>query len=215
MHMTTVRLWTVGLVLLSFTVGVLLYARLPAMLASHWDGRGQVDGYMGRFWGVFFLPVALAGIAGLLLAIPSIDPLEANIARFRTQYDRFVLLTVGFLFYLHLLTLLWNLGVQMHLLQMLAPAAAALFYAVGALMQHARRNYFVGIRTPWTLSSDEVWDRTHRAAGTWFRWAGLVALGGVLWPDYGLLFIIVPVMVAAIYSTVYSYREFRRLTKET
>ncbi len=89
-----------------------------------------------------------------------------------------------------------------------------LFYAIGALMQHAKRNYFIGIRTPWTLSSDEVWDRTHKAAGKWFRLAGLAALGGVLWPDLAVVFVIVPVMVAALYSTVYSYLEYRRLSKE-
>ena len=212
--MTTSRLLIVGLVLLSFAVGVFLYPRMPAMVASHWNDRGQVDGYMSRFWGVFFLPMTLVGLVCLFLAIPSIDPLKANIARFRMHYDAFVLLTVGFFFYLHFLTLLWNLGMQMHLLQMLAPAIAVLFYAIGGLLQHAQRNYFIGIRTPWTLSSDEVWDRTHKAAGKWFKWAGLAALGGVLWPDLGVVFIIVPVMVAALYSTVYSYAEYRRLSKE-
>jgi uncharacterized membrane protein len=204
----------VGLVLLSLAVGVLLYPIMPATMASHWNDHGQVDGYTSRFWGVFFLPMTLVGMACLLLVIPNIDPLKANIARFRTHYDAFVLLTMGFLFYLHLLTLLWNLGVQMHLQQMLAPAIAVLFYAIGALMQHAKRNYFIGIRTPWTLSSDEVWDRTHKAAGKWFRLAGLAALGGVLWPDLAVVFVIMPVMVAALYSTVYSYLEYRRLSKE-
>ncbi len=212
--MTTARLLTLGLVLLSFAVGVFLYPRMPATVASHWNDRGQVDGYMPRLWGVFFLPMTLVGLACLFLAIPSIDPLKANVARFRTYYDAFVLLTVGFFFYLHLLTLLWNLGVRMHLLQMLAPAIAILFYAIGALMQHAQRNYFIGIRTPWTLASDEVWDRTHKAASKWFKVAGLAALGGVMWPDLGVLFIIVPVMGAALYSTVYSYSEYRRLSKE-
>lgn len=217
MHMTTSRLWILGLVLLSFAVGVLFYPRLPAMVASHWDERGQVDGYTPRFWGVFLLPITIAGLACLLLAIPSIDPLKANIARFRAQYDSFVLLVVGYFFYLHLLTLLWNLGVRMprSVLQMLAPAVAVLFYAMGVLVQHARRNYFIGIRTPWTLSSDEVWDRTHQAAGKWFKWAGLGALGGVLWPDLGLAFIVLPVAAVALYSIVYSYVEYRRLSKET
>lgn len=214
MHVTTSRLWIVGLILLSFAVGVFLYPRMPTTMASHWDVRGQVDGYVSRLWGVFFLPMTLVGLACLFMAIPSIDPLKANIARFRTHYDAFVLLTVGFFFYLHLLTLLWNLGVQMHLLQMLAPAIAVLFYAIGALMPYVQRNYFIGIRTPWTLASDEVWERTHKAAGKWFKWAGLVALGGVLWSDLGVVFIIVPVVAAALCATVYSYSQYRSLNKE-
>lgn len=215
MQMTTSRWCILGLVLLSFAASIVLYPRLPARVASHWDARGQVDGYTSRFWGVFLLPATLVGLAGLLLAIPAIDPLKANIARFRTQYDTFALLVMGFFVYLHLLTLLWNLGVRLVLLQMLAPAIALLFYAIGVLLQHARRNYFIGIRTPWTLSSDEVWDRTHRAAGKWFQWAGLAALGGVLWPDLGLLFLLLPMVAAALYSMVYSYREYQRLNKET
>jgi len=214
MHLSHSRFLILGLILLSFVVGAFFYPRMPAMMASHWDEHGQVDGYTPRFWGVFLFPLALVGFAGLLLALPGIDPLKHNIARFRAQYEAFVLLTVGFLAYLYLLTLLWNLGIQMHLLQMLAPASAVLFYAIGALMQHTRRNYFIGIRTPWTLSSDQVWDRTHQVAGKWFRWAALAALGGLLWPDLGIAFVLVPVLVAALCSTVYSYLEFRRLNKE-
>ena len=97
----------------------------------------------------------------LFVAIPRIDPLKANIEKFRTFYDRFVVLFMVFFFYFYLLTILWNMGVQYNFNQVLAPAFGGLFYYIGVMIEHAKRNWFVGIKTPWTLSSENVWDKTH------------------------------------------------------
>lgn len=200
-----------AIVLLAFVVGILVYPRMPEQMASHWNAQGQVDGYMSRFWGVFFLPLMLVVLASLLLLLPKIDPLRRNIEQFRAQYERFVVLALGFFLYVHLFTLAANLGWKMQIMRVLAPGMAILFYGAGVLVEHAKRNYFIGIRTPWTLASEEVWNRTHRVGGRWFKVAGLLALGGALWPQWGIYFIIVPVLLVALYTVVYSYLEYRRI----
>jgi uncharacterized membrane protein len=85
-----------------------------------------------------------------------------------------------------------------------------LFIYIGFLLEHAEQNWFVGIRTPWTLSSDTVWKKTHRKGAMLFKMSGVVSMIGTLAGIYAWLFILFPVIAAAVYTVVYSYVEFRR-----
>lgn len=205
--MRKTTLIALGLILLSLAAGLLLYPLLPDRVASHWDIRGEADGYGPKMF-VFFLPALSAIILGFFLLIPKIDPLGKNIEGFRKYYDLFILSFIGFMSYLFLLTILWNTGYTFNMSQMLAPAFGVLFYCLGIALGNAKKNWFVGIRTPWTLSSDIVWHKTHKIGGKLFKAAGAVAFLGVLLPAYALLFIIVPVIAVALYTVVYSYVEF-------
>ncbi|MGC8787971.1 MAG: SdpI family protein [Anaerolineae bacterium] len=209
--MKATRIAIVAIILLAFAAGISVYSKMPERMASHWNAQGEVDGYMPRFWGVFFLPFTLVGLAVLLLLLPRIDPLHKNIAQFQAQYERFVVLALTFFLYVYLFTLAANLGWKVDIVRVLAPGMAILFYGVGVLVEHAKRNYFIGIRTPWTLASEEVWNRTHRVGGKWFKIAGLLALGGVVWPQWGIWFIMVPVLLVALYTMVYSYLEYQKV----
>jgi len=204
------ELIAIGIVIILFVVGIYMYPQLPDTIASHWNAQGQVNGYMSKFWGLFLFPIISVGLVLLFVAIPRIDPLKANIEKFRTFYDRFVILFMVFFFYFYLLTILWNMGVQYNFNQVLAPAFGGLFYYIGVMMEHAKRNWFVGIRTPWTLSSENVWDKTHAIGAKLFKIVGVVALLGVLFPNYTIFFVLVPVLVVAGYLIVYSYVAYQR-----
>jgi uncharacterized membrane protein len=207
--------WVVlAIVMLSFVLGFLFQDRMPAQMASHWNVRNEVDGYMSRFWGLFFAPMILAGLYLLFLAIPRTDPLKRNIETFRTVFDGFILLLFLFLLYVYLLTIAWNLGRRFLMIRFLAPGFAVLFFFAGVLLERSKRNMFVGIRTPWTLASDRVWDRTHRLGGTLFKIAGVLSLGGIVFPSHALWFVLAPVLLAAIVATVYSYREHVKESSE-
>lgn len=204
------ELIAVGIVVILFAVGIYMYARLPDTIASHWDAQGQVNGYTPKFNGLFLLPLISAGLVLLFIAIPRIDPLKANIERFRPFYDRFVVLFMVFFFYLYLLTILWNIGIRYNVGQVLAPAFGGFFYYIGVVIEHAKQNWFVGIRTPWTLSSESVWDMTHAIGAKLFKIAGVIALLGVLLPSYALFFVLIPVLVVAGYLIIYSYFAYQR-----
>ena len=90
------------------------------------------------------------------------------------------------------------------------PAFAILFYLAGDLIGKSKRNYFIGIRTPWTLSSDEVWDKTHKLGGKLFKTAGVASLAGLLFPKIAFYFVIIPVLLFAIISVAYSYIIWRK-----
>ncbi len=202
-----------AMALLCFAIGAYAYAWMPEQVASHWNALGEVDGYMAKPWGVFLLPAVFLCLFLIFAVWPRIDPLRANIRKFIGQLDNLMLVVGAFFFYIYALTLLWNLGATFNMSQLLAPAFAALFFYVGILIENAKRNWFVGIRTPWTLSSDRVWNRTHAFGGKLFKAAGLIALLGLLVPQYAILLVLAPILVAALASAAYSYFEYGRLHK--
>jgi uncharacterized membrane protein len=191
-----------------------VYARLPETMASHWDVNDQVNGTMSRFWGAFLMPLLALAMLGLFLVIPSIDPLKANIAKFRGTFNAFIALIMAFLLYVHVLTVLWNLGVQsFRMSTALLPGIGLIFIFAGVLMRKAKRNFFIGIRTPWTLSSDRVWDQTHSVGSVLFIISGVLALLGAFMPGHVTWWLLAPVMASSLFLVVYSYVLWREETK--
>lgn len=201
---------SVAVILISAAIGIWLYPQLPDPVASHWNINGEADGFMPRFWGVFLMPIISVLLLALFIAVPAIDPLKANIQKFRGYFDGFIALLMLFLFYISLLVIFWNLGARFNMIQALSPAFAALFFFCGILVSHAERNWFIGIRTPWTLSSERVWKKTHKLGGRLFKASGVLSLLGVILPAYAIFFILAPVLFTAVYAMAYSYFEFRK-----
>ncbi|MFZ3167604.1 MAG: DUF1648 domain-containing protein [Candidatus Methanoperedens sp.] len=203
----------IGIVLLSFAIGIYVFPEMPEKIASHWNAQGEVNGYMSKFWGIFLMPFISVGLFLLFMIIPRIDPHKSNIEKFRKYYDNFILLIIVFLFYIYLLTIFWNMGFRFNMITLLSPAFAILYYYSGVLIENAKMNWFIGIRTPWTLSSEKVWDKTHKIGGKLFKIAGIIAIGGILFQRYAIFFILVPILLAAIYSVVFSYIEYQKEIK--
>ncbi|MDD2646949.1 MAG: DUF1648 domain-containing protein [Patescibacteria group bacterium] len=199
------------IILASIVVGVWAYSRLPSVIATHWNAAGQVDGYMSKFWGIFLTPIIMIFMFILYLVIPKIDPLKTNIASFGKYYNLFWILFEVFLLYIYVLQLGWNFGWQFNFSVMIIPAFAFLWYFLGAFLPKAKRNWFFGIRNPWTLSSDVVWEKTHRLAGAFFKAAALISLIGFFFPSSSIFFVIIPVLAFAIATFIYSYVQFKKL----
>jgi uncharacterized membrane protein len=201
------------IILISFAIGIYFYPQLPDKIASHWNTKGEADGYMSKCWGLFLMPIISLGLFLLFLLIPKIDPLKKNIEKFRKYFDIFVVLIILFLFYVYVLTVFWNTGTRFNMGQMMIPALGILFYYIGILLRHAKRNWFIGIRTPWTLSNEKVWQKTHRIGGKLFKIAGIIAFLGIFFQGLAIWFVLVPVILAAIYTLVYSYFEYQKEIK--
>jgi uncharacterized membrane protein len=196
-------------------VGVALWNRLPDPMASHWDANDQVNGYISRFWGVFLMPLMTTGLVLFFLTIPRIDPLKANIAAFREAFNLFIVLFAGFMTYIYFLTLLWNLGYTgFNMSSAMLPALGVLYFFLGYLLRKAKRNFFIGIRTPWTLSSDHVWDETHRVGSVLFMIAGVLAfLGAFVGGTAAVWFLMAPLLASVLVTLVYSYVLYQREIK--
>jgi uncharacterized membrane protein len=195
--------------------GLLLWNRLPDPMASHWNINDQVDGYISKFWGVFLLPLITLGMLVLFLIIPAIDPLKTNIAQFRESFNLFIIFMMAFLVYLYGLTLAWNLGyTYFRMSGALLPAIGLLFLFIGFLMRQAKRNFFIGIRTPWTLASDSVWDETHRLGALLFMISGALAfLGGFFGGMIAFWLMFIPMIGSTIFLLLYSYVLYRQETR--
>lgn len=203
------------LILAMLLAGVVLLNQMPEQIASHWNAQDQVDGYVSRFWGLFMVPLMSLGLALIFLAIPSIDPLKKNISQFRGYFNAFVVLFLVFMAYVHGLTLWWNLGhTNFKFSGALLPAMGLLFIFVGIMIRNAKRNYFIGIRTPWTLSSDTVWERTHRLGSTLFIAAGVITLLCAFVPGQAFVVMMTSILAAALIPIIYSYLLWRREEKE-
>ena len=198
------------IVLVQILIGVYFYPQMPEQMAIHWNASGVVDGYSSKIWGLFLLPLTSIGLFLLFLAIPRIDPLK-NIGQFGKHYWGLVVSLLAFLLYLDSLVISWNLGlVEFSMFQALAPPIGGLFYYLGVVTENAKRNWFVGIRTPWTLSDENVWDKTHRLGGKLFKVCGLLALFGIISEWFALVLILAPIILVSIYLTTYSYFEYQR-----
>ena len=203
------------LIVAAMLAGLFLWNKLPDQMASHWDVNDQVNGYMSRTWGVFMVPLITLGMFLLFLIIPSIDPLKANIAQFREAFNLFIVLIVAFMLYIHALSLAWNLGYTgFKMSTSMLPAMGLLFIFIGFMLRKAKRNFFIGIRTPWTLSNDRVWDETHRLGSILFMASGVLAfIGGIFGGMTAFWFLFVPLIGSTIFLLAYSYVLYQRETK--
>lgn len=202
------------LIIVVILAGILIWNKLPEQMASHWNEQDQVDGYMSKFWGVFMVPLIMVGLTLLFLAVPHIDPLKKNIISFRGLFNVLIVLFNVFVAYVQALTLAWNLGhTGFRISILMLPAMGLLFIFIGFLIRKAKRNFFIGIRTPWTLSNDRVWDETHRLGSKLFIAAGVITFIGILFPDQAFILLMVSVIAAALISVVYSYLVWRREVK--
>lgn len=202
--------WSFGLVVLSFALTGVLYSRLPDAVPVHWDASGQADGFASKPWGPFALPLTMAGTYLVLLLLPWISPKGFRIDPFRRTYEIVQVSILGFLFLLTGVSLLAAMGLEASMDRVLPAGAGLLIIVMGNFMGKVRKNFFFGIRTPWTLASDEVWLRTHRLGGKLFVLAGVVLLlSGLAGRAEATL--LPSVIVAGVIPAIYSFVIYRRL----
>ncbi len=193
----------------SLLTAILLYPAMPAQMASHWNAAGHVNGYMHKAWALFMMPGISALMLALFLIIPEIAPLKKNIRKFEKYYNEMISLLIAFMYYIYLLTVIYNLGIRFSMTQAIIPAMALLFFYIGIVLKKAKRNYFVGIRTPWTLDSDKVWEKTHRLGGPLFQASAIISLLGMIFPSAAIWFLLVPILGSVILLFFYSYYIWR------
>ena len=198
------------LVLAGFALAVVQYPGLPDPMPSHWNMAGQVDGWMPKFWGVMIFPIVMAVMWLVFLVLPGISPRGFEMDPFTRAWGY---LRVAILAYVLLIgALAMKAAKSQGQISQTAifVGLGVLFVLMGNFLGKVTRNFFVGIRTPWTLANEEVWHRTHRLGGKCFVAAGLfVVASSVLglgpWPIIGVI------LAAPLVPVVYSYVIYRKL----
>jgi uncharacterized membrane protein len=210
MKITRANILSLVFVVLSFVLPAALYSRLPQLVPTHWNASGKEDGFTPKPWGPFILPLLMTGVYALLLVIPRISPRGYRMDRFRGVYDIMQMVILAFLFLINGLALLAGIGAPVPMHRAILAATGLLFVVLGNFMGKLTKNFFVGIRTPWTLASDEVWLRTHRLGGKSFVLSGIgLFISGLV--GGGAVPLLVAIAVAAGIPVVYSYVLYRRI----
>lgn len=194
-----------------FILAIFAYNYMPEKMATHWNIKGEADNFSSRFWGVSIIPITGLILFIIFLILPRIDPLKNNVKKFRKYFDFFVAGILLFLFYIYTLSLLWNIGWQINITMAIIPALALLWYSTGVLLSGAERNWFIGIRNPWTLSDDRVWAKTHALGGKLAKASAVIALVSVFTGPLAFFLSIIPMLASMVFLMFYSYFTYQKL----
>ncbi len=204
--------YVIILIIATFAAAVYFYPQLPERVPSHWNVRGQVDGYSSRIWGAFGIPLMNAGIYLMMLFLPLIDPRRDNYVKFAGTYRLLRVVFVCFFTGLYVIIILAAMGYPISVDRLVPLGISLLFVFIGNYMGRIQHNYFVGIKVPWTLASEEVWRKTHRLAGPLWVIAGLLGIvGAMIGGTAAMWFLFVPLLSATVIPVVYSFLIYKQL----
>jgi uncharacterized membrane protein len=173
----------------------------------HWGLDGTPDRLGEKSEILVWMPVIAAVITALLWLLPRFDPRRANIEASAKFWNAAAILSVGMLAYAHALLVINATGYKIDMTNALIPAMSLMFIVIGNYLGKTRSNWFGGVRTPWTMSSDYSWQKTHRWAGRMFVASGVVGL--IAWPLAGgpaaLVVLIAAILASSLVSVALSY----------
>lgn len=197
---------TCAVILLPIIAGLLLWNRLPDRIPTHWSMGGEVDGWSGKGFAVFAMPLMMLGIQLLCFFVTASDPKRGNIRR------KFLSMVLWIIPVLSVLTSCISyavaLGAQIRVEQVIPGFIGLMFVIIGNYMPKFQQSYTMGIRLPWTLSSEENWNRTHRFGGKIWALGGIGVLFCTLM-GWGIASIVI-LAVVVIVPTIYSYVLYRK-----
>jgi len=207
------RWYPLLLVVVAIAASAMVYPQLPDRVPTHWNAHGQVNGYSSKAFAAGFMPVLLLAMWGILRLLPTIDPRRENYAKFQSTYDLVVNTVLTLVLVIHLGVLAAARGRNVAFTRLLPAAVGVMFIVMGYAMPRARPNWWFGIRTPWTLSNDRVWERTHRVGGYLFVALGVASVASALLPS-AVAFGVVGVLGAAtsLATVIYSYVVWKQET---
>ena len=210
------RKWYVGPVFLlaALAFAIVVYPSLPEQVPTHWGMDGNVDDYTPKMPGAFLGPLLGLGIWGLLVGLRRIDPRSGNYDRFDDTFWLIGNVLGVFMAGITFATLGYSLGWPVDMERVVLGGVGLLLLVLGNVMPRLRSNFWMGVRTPWTLSSDQVWRDTHRLAGRTMVAGGLITLIALIFPaGYRVWIALTGFVVAGFIPVVYSYFAWRSLTR--
>jgi len=198
------------LIIAAVAASIFYYPQLPASMPTHWSASGEPNGYSSRLWGAWMLPLIMASVWLILRAIPHIDPRKANYEKFSGMYDALVILILAFMLLIHVVVLIAATGTPIRMDRIILPSVGVFMAIMGLLLPKAHPNWFVGIRTPWTLTSDLSWERTHKVGGRLFVILGLLmVVSTFLMPEIAIWILVATALAITIFLFAYSYQVWK------
>lgn len=187
------------------------YPRLPPRVAMHWSWAGEPNGYGSRLLAAIAIPGLILVIRALASLLPRIDPKGENYQKFAGTYWLILNGIMLFLGLAQVAILAYGLGAPVRMDRVVSAGVGVLLMVVGNYLTRVQPNWFIGIRTPWTLSSEAVWRRTHRVGGRIMAGGGaLMAVGAFLPTGLHLGVFFTALVLVAVVPLVLSYVWWKR-----
>lgn len=199
---------------LSILCWVILYNKLPSQIPMQWGVDGTVNSYAPKLQAAFTHNGILLFLYALLVLSPKMDPRKQNYQKFSRSYRIITLAIMLVLFLLNISVLLASLGYNLNVTTITPILVGILFIILGNYMQTVKPNFFIGIRTAWTLSNEQVWRKTHRLGSKLFILGGLLFFVTPFVPEQLLFPLIISIILAVVLiPTLYSYVQYRKMTE--
>ena len=210
------RLDLISLAIIAVSLGFVLfvYPQLPEQFPVHWNSAGDINGYSSRLVGAFIMPVIAIIVVALFKILVRISPIGFKLDESRGVVDIIQTVLVALFCTIGIAMVLVAIGYKLDMVKVIVIGTGLMLMATGNVLSKVRKNFFVGIRTPWTLADDEVWAQTHRFAGRSFFAGGLLICSIALVKPHPVV-IVVAVVIAALSPVVYSFIVYRRLHSGT
>jgi len=201
------------ILLLPFIYSLIVWNKLPDQVPTHFDVKGEPDDYSGKAFALLLLPIMNVVIYVILFFIPRMDPRKKNYAAFGSSYQNIRMLIHVFFAGIFIFITQTTSGGQPLKLNAFLSGMLLFFALLGNYMRTVRSNFFVGIRTPWTLSNDMVWRKTHELGGKiWFYTGIVLAVIVFFLPQMAAAIVMFcGVFLMVIIPVVYSYLEYRKI----
>lgn len=200
-----------GFALAALLFSAAVFDRLPEQIPTHFNIRGEPDDWTARPWAAFMMPLFGLLLLGVFYVLPKISPRRTNLDRFEDTYWLIANATVGLVCALHVLVLGRALGWPIDISSAVLLGVGVMFMIIGNVLPRTRSNWWIGIRTPWTMESDNVWRATHRLAGKTFMIGGAVTVIGALLPENVRPWVAIGgLAVGGFIPVIYSYLYWRR-----
>lgn len=198
------------LMMIVLVVSIVLYPSLPEKVPSHWNIKGEIDAYSSKLFGVLGINMMNIGMYFLFIILPNLDPRRENYVKFGSAYNLIRYVMHLFFVMMQIVILTASFGYEVDVAFLITVGVGIMFLLLGNVMGKIKHNYFVGIKTPWTLADERVWVKTHRFAAPLWVIGGLVVIisaffGGIA--SFITLMVVLVIMV--IIPFIYSYKCFK------
>jgi uncharacterized membrane protein len=190
------------LIILTLASGVFFYNNLPERIATHWNFAGEIDGWGSGKAQAIAMPLLAIGMYLLFLLLPYLDPKKERYEQFNKVYHIFKGIILALMVVIYFIIGLNGLGYNLPVGVIIPGLIGVLFIVLGNYLGKIKMNWFIGIRTPWTMSSEEVWNKTHRFGGKMFILAGFLMIAEIFLPLSWKLPVFIIMMAVLLLGTV-------------
>lgn len=199
-------------IIIAFVLGIYFYQNFPEQVPTHWNAKGEINGYSGKGLAAFLMPVMMTFSYLLLLFLPSIDPKKDRYKDFTKTYHTIKAVTIGSFLFIHFYLGLAGFN-DIKIDKIMPSMIGILFMVIGNYMPKIKQNWFMGIRTPWTLSNETVWQKTHILGGKIFMLSGFIIFVSsfINSGPYVFQVLIGAAVVASLIPLIYSYLIYKKI----